>query len=116
MRCGGVTEWVKIAAIADAYGLPMCPHATTELAASLVAAVPNGLFVECFKTSADKKGASPFVDPILPKNGEISPNDKPGFGIEIDDEVLAKLQAGPKPDPEELRFATTRGWQWPPYL
>ena len=116
VRCGGVTEWVKIAAIADAYGLPMCPHATTELAASLVAAVPNGLFVECFKTSADKKGTSPFVDPILPKNGEISPNDKPGFGIEIDDEILAKLQAGPKPDPEELRFATTRGWQWPPYL
>ena len=70
VRCGGVTEWVKIAAIADAYGLPMCPHATTELAASLVAAVPNGLFVECFKTSADKKGTSPFVDPILPKNGD----------------------------------------------
>ena len=116
VRCGGVTEWVKIAAIADAYGLPMCPHATTELAASLVAAVPNGLFVECFKTSADQKGTSPFIDPILPKNGEISPNDKPGFGIEIDDEVLAKLQAGPKPAPEELRFATTRGWQWPPYL
>ena len=68
------------------------------------------------KTSADKKGTSPFIDPILPKNDEISPNDKPGFGIEIDDEILAKLQAGPKPDPEELRFATTRGWQWPPYL
>ena len=57
-----------------------------------------------------------FVDPILPNNGEISPNQKPGFGIEIDDEILAKLQAGPKPDPEELRFATTTGWQWPPYL
>ncbi len=116
VRCGGVTEWVKIAAIADAYGLPMCPHATTELAASLVAAVPNGLFVECFRTSVDPTGTSPFVDPILPKKGEISPNQKPGFGIEIDDEILAKLQAGPKPDPGELRFATTRGWQWPPYL
>ena len=115
-RCGGVTEWIKIAAIADAYGLPMCPHATTELAASLVAAVPNGLFVEAFRTTAPPTGESPFVDPILPKNGEISPNGKPGFGIEIDEDVLAKLQAGPKPDPGELYSATTRGWQWPPYL
>lgn len=116
VRCGGVTEWIKIAAIADAYGLPMCPHATTELAASLVAAVPNGLFVEAFRTTAPAPGESPYVDLLLPKNGEISPNRKPGFGIEIDEEVLAKLQSGPKPDPEELWFATTRGWQWPPYL
>jgi L-alanine-DL-glutamate epimerase-like enolase superfamily enzyme len=116
VRCGGVTEWIKIAAIADAYGLPMCPHATTELAASLVAAVPNGLFVECFRTSAGPAGTSPFVDPLLPKNGEISPNQKPGFGIEIDQEILAGLQSEPEPDPKELWFATKRGWQWPPYL
>ena len=80
VRCGGATEWVKIAAIADAYGLPMCPHATTELAASLVAVVPNGLFVERFGTSVDPTGTSPFVDPILPKNGEISPNRSRGLG------------------------------------
>lgn len=43
-KCGGVTEWIKIAAMADAYGLPVCPHAGGNLAASLVAAVPNGLF------------------------------------------------------------------------
>ena len=56
VRTGGVTEWVKIAAIADSYGLPMCPHATTEIAASLVAAVPNGLFVECFRFAPPPKG------------------------------------------------------------
>jgi L-alanine-DL-glutamate epimerase-like enolase superfamily enzyme len=116
VRCGGVTEWVKIAAIADAYGLPMCPHATTEIAASLVAAVPNGLFVEAFRTSSPAPGESPFVDPILPVDGEIAPNGKPGFGIEIDWDVLAKLQSAPKPDPKDLYSVTARGWQWPPYL
>ncbi len=114
VRCGGVTEWVKIAAIADSYGLPMCPHAATEVAASLVPAVPNGLFVECFRTSYPED--SPQIDPVLPKNGHITPSGKPGFGIEYDEEILEKLQAGPRPNPEDLWFSTRRGWQWPPYL
>ena len=113
-RCGGVTEWIKIAAIADAYGLPMCPHAETEIAATLVTAVPNGLWVEASSTVAPEN--SPLIDPILPKNGEISPPSKPGFGIEFDMDIVADLQAAPKPDPEEIWFATHRGWQWPPYL
>jgi D-arabinonate dehydratase len=114
VRCGGVTEWIKIAAIADAYGLPMCPHAATEIAASLVTAVPNGLWVEASRTVAPE--GSPLIEPILPKNGEISPPTKPGFGIEFDMDIVAKLQAAPKPDPEDIWFATHRGWQWPPYL
>lgn len=113
-RCGGVTEWIKIAAIADAYGLPMCPHAETEIAATLVTAVPNGLWVEASSTVAPEN--SPLIDPILPKNGEISPPSKPGFGVEFDMDIVADLQAAPKPDPEEIWFATHRGWQWPPYL
>ena len=115
VRSGGVTEWIKIAAMADAYGLPMCPHAATEIAASLVAAVPNGLFVEAFRI-APPPGDQIVIDPILPKNGEISPPTKPGFGIVYDEEVVKKLQAGPKPASEDLYFATRRGWQWPPYL
>ena len=114
-RCGGVTEWIKIAAIADSYGLPMCPHATTEIAAPLVAAVPNGLFVETFKTST-RPGESVVVDPIFPKNGEISPSKKPGFGIEYDEEIVRKLQEVPMPGPEKVTAPTKRGWQWPPYL
>ena len=118
VRCGGVTEWVKIAAIADAYGLPMCPHGTSDIAPSLVAAVPNGLFVECFRSSRTppRERERIFLDPIAPENGEISPSGKPGFGMEIDEEAFRELQARPKPSPEELWFSTKRGWQWPPYL
>lgn len=114
VRCGGVTEWIKIAAIADAYGLPMCPHAATEIAASLVTSVPNGLWVEASRSISPEN--SPLIDPILPKDGEISPPAKPGFGIEYDMEAVAKLQSAPRPDLEDLWFATHRGWQWPPYL
>jgi L-alanine-DL-glutamate epimerase-like enolase superfamily enzyme len=118
VRCGGVTEWVKIAAMAAAYGLPMCPHGTSDIAPSLVAAVPNGLFVECFRTSSTPAGEreSIVVDPIGPLNGEISPSSKPGFGIEINEAAVKRLQARPRPGAEKLRFSTKRGWQWPPYL
>jgi L-alanine-DL-glutamate epimerase-like enolase superfamily enzyme len=118
VRCGGVTEWIKIAAIADAYGLPMCPHAGGNIAPSLVAAVPNGLFCECFATAGTQPGGwqSIFVDSIKPRNGQISPSKKPGFGIELNEQTIEKLKAKPKPSADKIWFSTKRGWQWPPYL
>lgn len=117
IRCGGVTEWAKIAAMVSAYGLPMCPHATGNIAPSLVAAVPNGLFVEWIQThNQATERESIFKDPVKPVNGEISPVNTPGFGIEIDEEVLEKLKANPKPSIDEFVLGTKRGWQWPPYL
>ena len=32
-----------------------------------------------------------FVDPIKPRNGEISPSNKPGFGIELNEVVSEML-------------------------
>lgn len=46
--CGGVTEWMRIAAMASAFGLGMAPHWFHDLHVHLVAAVPNALFVEYF--------------------------------------------------------------------
>ena len=57
-----------------------------------------------------------FVDPIEPRNGEISPSNKPGFGMEINEEALERLKAKPKPSADKIWFSTKRGWQWPPYL
>jgi D-arabinonate dehydratase len=117
VRCGGVTEWIKIAAIADAYGLSMCPHGGGAVAPSLAAAVPNGLFCECYGVqSSSREVESIYVDPIGPKNGEISPSNKPGFGIKPNKQVIKKLKAKPKPNANKIWFSTKRGWQWPPYL
>ena len=113
-KCGGVTEFVKIAAMADAYGLPVCPHHTEYIDVALAAAIPNGLLHEYIETSFDPIGHL-FVDPIKPENGKISPSMKPGFGIEIDRESLEKLKT--KPGTESLVPGTTkRGWRWPPFL
>ncbi|GAG42746.1 unnamed protein product, partial [marine sediment metagenome] len=69
-KCGGVTEFIKIAAMADAYGLPMCPHHTEYVDAPLVAAIPNGLFHEYIHEFFVPMGQV-FIDPIKPENGEI---------------------------------------------
>lgn len=112
-KCGGVTEFLKIAAIADAYGLPVCPHHTEYIDVAMVAAIPNGLFHEYIHEWFAPMGQL-FMDPIKPRNGEISPSDKPGFGIELDEAAIKKLQV--RPGAEKLRRSVKKGWRWPPYL
>jgi L-alanine-DL-glutamate epimerase-like enolase superfamily enzyme len=45
-RIGGITPWLKVAHLAEAYDVTVCPHFLMELHVSLVAAVPNGQYVE----------------------------------------------------------------------
>ncbi len=112
-KCGGVTEFIKIAAMADAYGLPVCPHHTEYIDAPLVAAVPNGLFHEYIQEWFIPMRKI-FNDPIKPENGQVSPLDKPGFGIELNEAAIKELQS--KPDPKSLKRTVEKGWRWPPYL
>jgi len=112
-KCGGVTEFIKIAAMADAYGLPICPHHTEYIDVALVAAVPNGLFHECVHEFFEPMGKL-FINPIIPKNGEISPSSKPGFGIELNDKIIERWKV--KPSPEKTKWTVKKGWRWPPYL
>lgn len=45
-RIGGVTPWLKVAHLAEAFNVPAAPHFLMELHVSLAAAVPNGRWVE----------------------------------------------------------------------
>ena len=112
-KCGGVTEFIKIAAMADAYGLPVCPHGSAYISVPVVAAVPNGLFSEYIQGIHDPMGQV-FIDPIKARNGKVIPSNKPGFGLELNEEAIERLKV--KPSPEKLRRSTKKGWRWPPYL
>jgi L-alanine-DL-glutamate epimerase-like enolase superfamily enzyme len=46
VRAGGVTPWLKIAGMAEAFNLPVVSHVIPEIHAHLIAAAPNGLTVE----------------------------------------------------------------------
>jgi L-alanine-DL-glutamate epimerase-like enolase superfamily enzyme len=43
---GGITPWLKVAHLAETFNIHVCPHFLMELHVSLVAAVPNGRYVE----------------------------------------------------------------------
>ena len=45
-RIGGITPWLKVAHVAEAFNIAVCPHFLMELHVSLCCAVPNGRYVE----------------------------------------------------------------------
>lgn len=47
-KVGGITEYMKIAGMAEAFNIPMCPHGLGLVSAHCVAATPNGMIVEFF--------------------------------------------------------------------
>jgi L-alanine-DL-glutamate epimerase-like enolase superfamily enzyme len=89
MFVGGVTEWMKVAAFAQAYDIPVAPHGTQEVHVHLASAVPNGLFVEYYGHLSDPLSERTFLEPLPLVDGFVSPPDRVGFGIELDEESLA---------------------------
>jgi D-arabinonate dehydratase len=87
VMCGGITEFLRIAELAQANGLPIAPHAQHDLSAQLVAAIPNALTVEYFHKDADiMKEMLLFRSTLQPKGGFLSPSNEPGVGFAIDDD------------------------------
>ena len=85
LRAGGISQWVKIAGMAEAFNLPIVNHLAPEISVHLVAAVPNGLTVEYMPWSARL-----FREVPQPVNGELTVPDKPGLGLEFDPDALKR--------------------------
>jgi L-alanine-DL-glutamate epimerase-like enolase superfamily enzyme len=95
-KTGGITEALRIAAMASAYKLPIHPHSSmTGLnhAASIhfLAAIDNGGYFE-----GDVSKANKFRDDLVSRpcevdqDGNVWPPEKPGLGLEVDERFLAK--------------------------
>ena len=85
MRAGGITQWMKIAAMAEAFNLPIVSHLVPEIHVHLVAAVPNGLTVEYMPRSRGLYKETPKIE-----DGLLVVPQKPGLGLEFDPEVLKR--------------------------
>ncbi|MDP6420167.1 MAG: mandelate racemase/muconate lactonizing enzyme family protein [SAR202 cluster bacterium] len=88
LRAGGLTGWMKIAHMAEAYNLPIVSHLATEVMAHAVAAAPNGLTIEHMPWTFQLFTEEPRVE-----NGEMVMSDKPGLGVEFDEDALARYAA-----------------------
>jgi D-arabinonate dehydratase len=79
---GGISEWMKVTALAAAWDVLVLPHHSPEVHAHLAAAVPNAMAVE---VSGSENGAVTFGDlvenPVSPRHGMVTLPDRPGLGL-----------------------------------
>lgn len=87
MRIGGVSGWMRAAAIAGAAGIPMSTHLYPEVAAHVMRATETAHWLEW----------QDWADPVLRKPYEIRDGllhipDVPGIGLEWNEDVVAAHQ------------------------
>jgi mandelate racemase len=86
MRIGGVTGWLRAAAITSAAGIPMSTHLYPEIAAHLMRVTDTAHWLEW------QDWANPILsEPFELKNGHLMVPDKPGQGIEWDERAVARF-------------------------
>ncbi len=88
-RVGGITEFVKIARLAESHNIPVIPHFGMELIAHLGCALPNIEMFEGLK-GAGLSEMGIISEPCLVVNGAISPSDRPGHGITFDRRIIQR--------------------------
>lgn len=88
-RAGGITGWLRIAALAQAFNLPIVSHLAPEISVHLVCAVPNGLTVEYMPWSE-----ALYPEVPQPRDGWLQPPDKPGLGLSFDAGTLRRYGLG----------------------
>ncbi|KAA0015880.1 enolase C-terminal domain-like protein [Antrihabitans cavernicola] len=91
-RCGGITEWLRAAAVAASFGLDISGHCAPHLHAHAAAAIPNLRHLEWFHDHV--RIESLFFDGTLdPLAGTISPDpDAPGHGLTLRVSDIEKYQ------------------------
>ncbi|MFO0980384.1 MAG: L-rhamnonate dehydratase [Planctomycetota bacterium] len=89
MWCGGLSEALKIAALAATEKVEVVPHGSGAYSYHFVLATSNAPFAEFLVMSPSADRIVPvlgnlFTGEPLPENGFIAVSERPGFGVDID--------------------------------
>jgi galactonate dehydratase len=93
-HCGGLWEARKIAAMAETYSMAVAPHnpngpLATAVAVHFALATPNWLIQEAI--TDDVPWRDEVLDnPVVVKDGYVDIPDRPGLGIEVNEQAAAK--------------------------
>jgi len=88
MKCGGVTGWQRIAALAQARGVLLSSHLWPELSAQLLCASPTAHWLE------HVEWWNPLLrEPLAVREGMAHPSTRPGSGVEFDEEAVQRYLA-----------------------
>ncbi len=86
-RAGGVTPWMKIAGMAEAFNLPVVSHVMPEILVHLIAACPNGLTVEYMPWMLALYEETPAIE-----DGMLVLPTAPGLGLKFDEKAVAAFK------------------------
>jgi L-alanine-DL-glutamate epimerase-like enolase superfamily enzyme len=87
-NCGGVTIFMKVAHLAEAYNLPLTSHGAHDLTVHLLAAAPNRAYLEVHGFGLDRY----IVDPLAITEGNAIAPERPGHGVAFDWAALEKVR------------------------
>ena len=91
-RVGGITPWLEVAALANAHGLRVCPHAgdLMQVHQHLVKAIPNSWYLEVIPLWDE----GPFVHQVQLENGRCRSPLEPGASTAIRPAAMQKFRTG----------------------
>jgi L-alanine-DL-glutamate epimerase-like enolase superfamily enzyme len=88
-NCGGVTTFMKICHLAEAFNLPVTSHGAHDLTVHLLAAAPNRSYLEAHGFGLDRF----IAEPLRIEDGLALAPDRPGHGITLDWKALESVRA-----------------------
>src|SRR5260370_31608562 len=94
LRVGGITQWMKVAGMAEAFNMPVVSHLIPEIHVHLMAAIPNGLTVEYMPWTYR---LFPEVPPIVA--GQLVVPTKTALGPECDRAAVEQYPLAGSPAP-----------------
>jgi L-alanine-DL-glutamate epimerase-like enolase superfamily enzyme len=88
-NCGGVTPFMKIAHLAEAFNLPVTSHGAHDVTVHLLAACPNRSYLEAHGFGLERY----IAEPLQIEDGAALAPERPGHGIEFDWKGLEQIRA-----------------------
>jgi L-alanine-DL-glutamate epimerase-like enolase superfamily enzyme len=88
-NCGGVTVFMKVAHLAEAFNLPVTSHGAHDLTVHLLAALPNRSYLEAHGFGLDRY----IAEPLRIEDGRACAPERPGHGIRFDWAALEAVRA-----------------------
>jgi len=89
---GGPTEWRKVAALAESYGVGVMSHLEPQVGAALAASVPNGVCVEVMQPNRDPLYHALVENRPAIADGRMRLSELPGWGLELDRKLEQQLR------------------------
>jgi L-alanine-DL-glutamate epimerase-like enolase superfamily enzyme len=87
-RMGGPSEFMRAAALCQAWHQPVSSHLFTETSAHLLAAAPNALILEHMAWWQDL-----FTEPLTIDGGCVVLSERPGIGVDLSQPALKRFRA-----------------------